>query len=62
MRIRFIHGRKYDIFCSKCKRRREAIVYRELFAWRAKMTCGHHRELGFTKPQDVLEAEGLMNQ
>lgn len=62
MRIRFIHGRKYDLWCTKCKRKRPGTVYRELFEWRSRMTCGHHRGIGYTKPLDVLEAEGLINQ
>lgn len=62
MRIRLLHGRKYKFRCSKCGCKREGTVYRDLYEWRARMECGHHKHLGYTKPLDVLEAEGLINQ
>lgn len=35
-------------------------VYRDLYSWRTRLDCGHEKEIGFTKPMDVLEAEGFI--
>lgn len=62
MRVRFIHGRRYPFKCKFCDATRQGIVYRELVEWRAKMSCGHHRHLGYTMPLEVLNDLGLVNE
>jgi hypothetical protein len=59
-RIRFIHGRRYRFHCNKCGAKRTGIYFREGYDARAKLSCGHHRNLGYTLPPEELEAEGLM--
>jgi len=59
-RIRFSHGRRYRFHCNKCGAKRDGIYFREGYDARAKLSCGHHRNLGYTLPPEELEAEGLM--
>lgn len=61
MRIRFIAGQVLPLKCRKCDAVRKGRVYRDLYEWRARLECGHERQLGTTKPLDVLEEEGLVN-
>lgn len=60
MRIRFISGQRLPFTCNKCGVKKTGTVYRDLWAWRARLSCGHEREIGLTKPMDILEAEGLI--
>lgn len=60
MRIRFISGQRITKTCTRCDAKREGKVYRDLYAWRIRFSCGHEREIGLTKPIDILEAEGLI--
>lgn len=62
MRIRFIAGQRLPFTCNRCGAKRKGRVYRDLYEWRARLDCGHERQLGLTKPLDVLEEEGLINQ
>lgn len=41
---------------------RTAVVYRETVEWRARMSCGHHRQLGYTMPYEVLDQLGYINE
>lgn len=59
-KIRFIHGRKYKFFCNKCGAKREGVYFREGYDARARLICGHHRNLGYTLPPDYLEDMGYM--
>lgn len=61
MRVRFLHGKRYPMKCSRCDAVRDAVVYRELCDWRARMRCGHHKFLGHTMPLDVLNEMDLVN-
>lgn len=47
--------------CNRCGCQRKGRVYRDLYEFRARLKCGHERQLGTTKPLDVLEEEGLIN-
>ena len=47
--------------CNRCGCKRTGRVYRDLYEWRARLKCGHERQLGMTKPLDILEQEGLIN-
>ena len=58
--IRFIHGRRYRFYCNKCGAQRDGVYFREGYDARAKLTCGHERNLGYTLPPEELEREGLM--
>jgi hypothetical protein len=61
MRIRFIAGQILPLRCTRCDAKRKGVIYRDCWAWRARFPkCGHEREVGLTKPMDVLEAEGLI--
>lgn len=62
MKLRFIAGQKLMFHCNKCGCKRTGRVYRDLYEWRARLKCGHERQLGTTRPLDALEAEGLINQ
>jgi len=39
----------------------DGIYFREQFDARARLMCGHHRNLGYTMPDWYLEEQGLMN-
>lgn len=62
MKIRFIAGQRLPFTCNRCGAKRTGRVYRDLYEWRARLDCGHERQLGLTKPIDVLEEDGLINQ
>jgi len=59
--MRLIAGQRQTIKCLKCGAKRDGRIYRDLWEWRARLSCGHERHLGYTKPLDVLEEEGLIN-
>lgn len=60
MRIRFITGQRLRFTCSRCGAKRTGTVYRDCWAWRIRFPCGHEREIGLTKPMDILEADGMI--
>lgn len=62
VRIRFIAGQVLPFTCNKCSAKRSGKVYRDLYEWRARLSCGHERRLGYTKPMDVLEELGMINE
>jgi hypothetical protein len=60
MRIRFITGQRLKMSCTRCGSKKYGKIYRDTYAWRIRFDCGHEREIGLTKPMDVLEAEGFI--
>lgn len=62
MRIRFIAGQKLPFKCHKCGTSKTGRVYRDLYEWRARLSCGHERSIGYTKPLDVLEELGMIER
>lgn len=64
-RVWFAHGKVIEngFFCPFCDRMRTGRLIRDLYMWRANLSCGHVRgSLGLTMPYEELERKGYINQ
>lgn len=64
-RIWFVHGKIVEkgFYCPFCDRHRTGRIIKELYRWRAVLSCGHVRaQLGLTLPFEELERKGYINQ
>lgn len=63
MKVRFRPGLRLPGFiCPFCQTDdNTGTVFRERYEWRVKLSCGHHKTLGFILPFEELERRGIIN-
>lgn len=54
-------GERLKFFCKFCDAVSSGAVFRERYRWRARLDCGHFRNLGFVLPPEELERRGIIN-